>query len=39
LPAIAGAHLTEGGNPVDTQQESGSYVIHIGSGSYNFEVK
>jgi alpha-L-rhamnosidase len=39
LPAIAGAHLTEGGNPVETQQESGSYVIHIGSGSYNFEVK
>jgi alpha-L-rhamnosidase len=38
LPAIAGAHLTEGGNPVETQQESGSYVIRIGSGSYNFEV-
>jgi alpha-L-rhamnosidase len=39
LPAIAGAHLTEGGNPLETQQQSGSYVLHIGSGSYNFEVK
>ncbi|MFZ0760105.1 MAG: family 78 glycoside hydrolase catalytic domain, partial [Candidatus Sulfotelmatobacter sp.] len=39
LPAIAGAHLTEDGNPVEAQPESGSYVIQIGSGSYNFEVK
>jgi alpha-L-rhamnosidase len=39
LPAIAGAHLTEGGNPVESQAENGSYAIQIGAGSYNFEVK
>jgi len=39
LPAIAGAQLTEDGNPVEARQESGSYVIQIGSGSYTFEVK
>ncbi len=39
LPAIAGAHLTEDGNPVEARQESGSYVVQIGSGSYTFEVK
>jgi alpha-L-rhamnosidase len=39
LPAIAGAHITEDGNPVEAQQEGGSNVIQIGSGSYNFEVK
>ncbi|MGA8442317.1 MAG: family 78 glycoside hydrolase catalytic domain [Candidatus Sulfotelmatobacter sp.] len=39
LPAIAGAHLTEGGNPVESRAENGSYVVQIGAGSYNFEVK
>ncbi len=39
LPAIAGAHLTEGHNPVETQPENGSYVVKVGSGSYTFEVK
>ncbi len=39
LPAFAGAHLTEGGNPVESQAENGSYVVQIGSGSYDFEVK
>ena len=39
LPAIEGAHLTEGGNPVQSHAENGSYVIQIGAGSYNFEVK
>ena len=39
LPAIAGAHLTEDGNPVDAQPEGGSYVARIGSGSHYFEVK
>jgi alpha-L-rhamnosidase len=39
LPAIAGAHLTEDGNPVEAQPQSGLYAIQIGSGSYNFEVK
>ena len=39
LPMIAGAHLTEDGSPVEAQPEGGSYVVRIGSGSYNFEVK
>jgi alpha-L-rhamnosidase len=39
LPAIAGAHVTEGGNPMEFHAENGSYIIQIGSGSYNFEVK
>jgi len=39
LPAIAGAHVTQNGSAINAQQESGSYVIQIGSGSYNFEVK
>jgi alpha-L-rhamnosidase len=39
LPARAGAHLTKDGNPVEAQAEGGSYVVRIGSGSYNFEVK
>jgi alpha-L-rhamnosidase len=39
LPVIAGAHITEDGNPVEAQQEGGSNVMQVGSGSYNFEVK
>lgn len=39
LPAIAGAHVTEDGNPIEVQAENGSYVVEIGSGSYRFEVK
>ena len=39
LPAIAGAHLTEGGNAVRGQAENGSYIVRIGAGSYSFEVK
>jgi alpha-L-rhamnosidase len=39
LPVIAGAHVTQNGSGVDAQQESGSYVIQIGSGSYRFEVR
>ena len=39
LPAITGAHLTEDGNPLDVQPESGSYVVRVGPGSYTFEVK
>jgi len=38
LPAIAGAHLTEDGNPVNAQTEGGSYVVSVGSGSYKFDV-
>jgi alpha-L-rhamnosidase len=39
LPAIAGAHLTEDGSPVDARKDGGSYVVTVGSGSHNFEVK
>jgi alpha-L-rhamnosidase len=39
LPAIPGAHLTEGGNPADAQQDGGSYVVRVGAGAYSFEVK
>jgi alpha-L-rhamnosidase len=39
LPAIAGAHVTEDGNSVNPQPESGSYVLQVGSGSYDFEMK
>ena len=39
LPAIAGARVMEDGNPVDAELENGSYVVHIGSGSYALEVK
>ncbi len=38
LPASAGEHVVEDGNPVSAQADHGSYVIQIGSGSYNFEV-
>jgi alpha-L-rhamnosidase len=39
LPAIAKAHVTESGNPIETQPEGASSVVHVGSGSYDFEVK
>jgi alpha-L-rhamnosidase len=39
LPIITGTTLTESGNPIEAQQESGSNVIHVGSGSYDFELK
>ncbi len=39
LPVITGAHLIEDGSPVEAQTESGSYIVQIGAGSYNFEVK
>jgi alpha-L-rhamnosidase len=39
LPAISGAHITEDGNPMNAEMENGSYVVHVGSGSYAFEVK
>ena len=39
LPAIAGARLTEDGNPVQARAENGSYVIEVGAGSYSFEVQ
>jgi alpha-L-rhamnosidase len=39
LPAISGAHLMQDGNLVEAQQQDGSYVLQVGSGSYNFQVK
>jgi alpha-L-rhamnosidase len=39
LPIIPGAHLTEDGKPLATDEVNGLYVVKIGAGSYNFEVK
>jgi alpha-L-rhamnosidase len=39
LPAKPGGHITQDGNAVESQTEGGSFVVRIGSGSYNFEVK
>jgi len=39
LPGIRGGHVTQDGNAVEAVQENESFVVRIGSGSYNFEVK
>ncbi len=39
VPAIPGARVSEGGNPIETQSEDGALVVHVGSGTYDFEVK
>jgi alpha-L-rhamnosidase len=39
LPTIAGTHVTQDGAVVEAQQQGGSYLVQIGSGSYNFELK
>jgi alpha-L-rhamnosidase len=39
LPEISGTHITENGKPVAAQEQGGSYLLEIGSGSYTFEVK
>jgi alpha-L-rhamnosidase len=39
LPAIAGARLTQNGNPIAAEPQAGTYVLQVGSGNYNFEVK
>lgn len=39
LPAIPNARVSQDGQPVDAQQESDSYAVSIGSGSYEFQVK
>jgi alpha-L-rhamnosidase len=39
LPAIEGANLIEGGSPVESRAQNGSYVIQVGAGSYTFELK
>lgn len=38
LPAIPGSEITEGGNPIQTQQEGSSYIVQSGSGSYDFKI-
>jgi alpha-L-rhamnosidase len=38
LPAIPNAHVTRDGRRVNAQQESDSFVIRLGSGSYELEV-
>ena len=39
LPAIPNGHVTQDGKRVNAQQESDSFVIRIGSGSYDLEVR
>jgi len=39
LPAIPNAHVTRDGHQVTAHRESDSYVIPLGSGSYELEVK
>jgi alpha-L-rhamnosidase len=39
LPAKPTAQVTESGKKVDAQIERGEFVIHIGAGTYEFEVK
>ena len=39
LPLIPNAKITEGGNPVHVDQEQGSYVARVGSGSYQFQLQ
>jgi alpha-L-rhamnosidase len=39
LPVITGESVTESGNPIEGRAEDGSYVVRVGSGSYNFELK
>jgi alpha-L-rhamnosidase len=39
LPVIAGANVTESGNPVKGQSSNGALVVRVGSGTYDFEVK
>jgi alpha-L-rhamnosidase len=39
LPAIPNARVTEGGRPMEAKAESDAYVLEVGSGTYNFEVR
>jgi alpha-L-rhamnosidase len=39
LPMIPKASVLEGGKAIKAETESGSYVVPVGSGSYQFEVK
>lgn len=39
LPMRSGKNLKENGKNVAAKQESGNYVVHVGSGSYDFQVQ
>jgi len=39
LPAISGAQITEGGTSVNARLQNGEYLLQVGSGSYDFEMK
>lgn len=39
LPAIPNSRVTENDEPIQARNESGSYVVDLGSGSYHLEVK
>ncbi len=39
LPSIPNAQVTEGGRHINVKQESESYTVQVGSGSYQFQVK
>ncbi len=39
LPAIPGTKLTVDGSTPEARQESGSYIVQMGSGVYDFEEK
>ena len=39
LPLVTRKHVTESGNSVEGRAEEGSFVVRVGSGSYNFELK
>jgi alpha-L-rhamnosidase len=39
LPTIANAQVTQDGRAIQPSQESGSYVVEVGSGSYEFRVQ
>jgi alpha-L-rhamnosidase len=39
LPAKAGAGVFEAGNRVKTESRGGEFLVSVGSGAYDFEVK
>jgi hypothetical protein len=39
LPAIPNARITEGGKTVTAQKDAEGYVVRVGSGTYEFQVK
>ena len=39
LPKVGGAHVTERGKPIKMQMKGKTFVAHVGSGTYSFEVK